>query len=156
MSTDEKFNKDKSFGRVGEEVAWLDFLQSPKVRNVLDVREDGYFKDKDIDFLVLKPDNQISKVEVKTDSKGHRTGNLAFETKTNGNIGCLMKSEADWIYYYLEASGESYMVDLRKLRQYITQIRPEEVAMGDNARGYLIKLTDLNEKKIAIKRRRNG
>lgn len=158
MSTDEKFNRDKSFGRVGEEVAWLDFLQSPKVRNVMDVREDEYFKGKDIDFLVLKPDNQILKVEVKTDYQGHKTGNIAFETKTNKNIGCLEKSEADWIYYYLQEAEESYLVNLPRLRQYIAQIKPIEIAMGDNAKGYLLKLADLEKQKIAMKRerRRNG
>lgn len=156
MSTDEKFAKDKSFGRVGEEVAWLDFLQSPKVRNVLDVREDDYFKGKDIDFLLLGQDTKVFKVEVKTDSQAHDTGNLVFETKTNGNIGCLEKSEADWIYYYLKGSEESYVVDLAKLREYIRENHPREISMGDNAKGYLLNIEDLRRKYIAMKRERKS
>lgn len=149
MSTNEKFSNDKKFGKAGEEDAMVYCFDSPNVLDIMDVSKDDYFREKDIDLLLLMKDGTIIKVEVKTDSQAHQTGNMAFETMTNGNIGCLAKSEADWIYYYLEKNGKVYLVDLPKLKEYIRITNPEEKRMGDNARGYLLNLEELRRKRIA-------
>ena len=146
------FSEDLAFGKAGERAAWLALLESPKTRQVLDVRDDLYFQERDIDFLQLDIKNKVNKIEVKTDRKAHETGNIAFETMSNSNDGCLARSEADYIYYYLDATGEVIIINLPILKGCLGNLKPEEIRMGDNARGYLIKIQDLLDLKIATKR----
>lgn len=151
------FSEDLAFGKTGERIAWLSLLESPKTRQVMDVRNDAYFQERDIDFLQLAINNRIYKIEVKTDRQAHATGNIAFETKSNSNEGCLARSEADYIYYYLENTGEVIIINLPVLKGCLGNLKPEEIKMGDNARGYLIKIQDLLDLRIAVKRgTRNG
>ena len=150
--------KDLDYGAIGEHKAWIEFLESDLVKNVLDVRKDEYFQKKDIDFLILGTNYSVTKIEVKTDSKGHTTRNIAFETISRGKQGCLARSEADWVYYYFEITGESFMINMRKLREYIEQMKPKEIAMGEDGKGYLLKIDNLVKLGIAKipERRRNG
>lgn len=146
------FKEDLIYGETGEHVAWLNLLESPKTRQVLDVRKDKYFQAKDIDFLQLDFQNNVNKIEVKTDRKAHETGNIAFETDSNGNVGCLERSEADYIYYYLEKSKEVIILKLKELRGYIKHTNPREITMGDNAKGYLLDIQNLIDYQVAIRR----
>lgn len=146
------FENDLRFGETGEHVAWVQLLESPKTRQVLDVRKDKYFQEKDIDFLQLDFNNNVNKIEVKTDRQAHLTGNIAFETKSNSNKGCLERSEADYVLYYLIETKETLLIDLPMLKGYIKQYNPKEIVMGDNARGYLISIKDLIDYKVARKR----
>lgn len=146
------FKEDLIFGETGEHVAWIQLLESPKTRLVMDVRKDKYFQQKDIDFLQLDLNNNVNKVEVKTDRKAHETGNIAFETDSNGNVGCLERSEADYIYYYLEQTKEVIILKLRELKGYIKHTNPREITMGDNAKGYLLNIQNLIDYQVAVRR----
>lgn len=146
------FKEDLIFGETGEHVAWIQLLESPKTRLVMDVRKDKYFQQKDIDFLQLDLNNNVNKVEVKTDRKAHETGNIAFETDSNGNVGCLERSEADYIYYYLEQTKEVIILKLRELKGYIKHTNPREITMGDNAKGYLLNIQSLIDYQVAVRR----
>ena len=146
------FKEDLIFGETGEHVAWIQLLESPKTRLVMDVRKDKYFQQKDIDFLQLDLNNNVNKVEVKTDRKAHETGNIAFETDSKGNVGCLERSEADYIYYYLEQTKEVIILKLRELKGYIKHTNPREITMGDNAKGYLLNIQNLIDYQVAVRR----
>lgn len=146
------FKEDLQYGETGEHIAWVSLLESPKTRQVLDVRKDKYFQEKDIDFLQLDFQNKVNKIEVKTDRQAHETGNIAFETMSNTNIGCLERSEADFIYYYIEKTDEVIIIKLKELKGYIKHTSPREITMGDNARGYLLNIQDLIDYQVAIRR----
>lgn len=146
------FEEDLIYGETGEHVAWVSLLESPKTRQVLDVRKDRYFQDKDIDFLQLDFNNNVNKIEVKTDRQAHETGNIVFETKSNSNEGCLARSEADYIYYYIEKTKEVIILRLKELKGFIIHTKPKEVPIGDNARGCLLDIQKLIDCKVAVRR----
>ena len=88
-------------GGYGEHAVWNMFNKMPKVRSVVDVREDKMFQSLDIDFLVENIDRQFSTIEVKTDYKAHETGNIVYEVTTSGNIGCFEKTKAKYKAYFV-------------------------------------------------------
>lgn len=142
------FKKDLEAGEIGEEVAFRILSSSHQTKSILDVRKDPYFQNLDIDFLVEKYSGIVIKYEVKTDRQAHKTGNIAFEKTTSGNIGCLEKSHADYILYYLSETQIMYGFWLSAIRKYIRTIKPRIIEMGDAATGYLLKITELEQKKL--------
>lgn len=75
------FEDDKRFAENGEsKCLWL-LHNSDKTRNVMDVRHDAYFQELDIDFLQLDINHKVNKIEVKTDRKGHQTGNFVNDVE---------------------------------------------------------------------------
>ena len=152
----DKFQKDLNTGSIGEDIIF-DFLQTRKMtKYVLDVRNDKFFQDIDIDFIQETINNNIIKIEVKTDTMAHRTGNLAYEHTSNkyyNTIGCFEKTKSDYIFYYLTETNELYILSTIKLRNYVNSNKDNlrEVRMGDNALGYLIKLNELIKYNIGSK-----
>lgn len=145
------FRQDLKIAEEGENIAYSLLLKSPQNRAVLDVRKDPYFQELDIDFLAEKYSGIIIKYEVKTDRKAHETGNIVFEKTTSGHIGCLEKSHADYILYFLSQSRELYGFWLDDIRQYIKRTNPNIINMGDAATGYLLKISDLEKNKVIKK-----
>lgn len=81
-------------------------------------------RERDIDFHWLRLlDNKIEelKVEVKFDTQGHATGNFAFETVSNelkSTPGCILRSEADLLFYYFTESKELWVMDMKEVRSW--------------------------------------
>lgn len=148
-----KFQKDLKVGKTGEDVV-LDFLKvNGSTKNVLDVREDKLFQELDIDFIQETLYSELRKIEVKTDTLAHKTGNLAYEHTSNkyyNTLGCFEKTKADYIFYYLSEIKSVYILKVSELRNYVrlNKNRLREVSMGDSALGYLIKLEDLIKNEI--------
>jgi len=137
------FDESLKEGESGEHVVWNILQKLPKVRNVVDVRQDKEFQAQDIDFLVENFDRQFTPIEVKTDFKAHETGNIIYELSTSGHIGCFEKTKARYIYYYVPADRVVYAISVKALRNYVKKVQPEERRMGDNATGYLLPIKDL-------------
>jgi hypothetical protein len=137
------FAEDLQDGKKAEELVRFKLSQTGKFEAIWDCSDDKYFQSKDIDILALKPDGGIAKIEVKADRQAHRTGNLAWEQKTSGNIGCFAKTEADYIMYYVVGNGELYIFQPKELRRYIEQSHKRMFPMGDNAEGYLLNIKAL-------------
>lgn len=143
-----KFQQDLRTGSIGEESV-LQFLKvSKSTKNIMDVRYDKFFQELDVDFIQETHNNEFRKIEVKTDTKAHNTGNLAYEHTSNkhyNTIGCFEKTKADYIFYYLTENKNLYIFHTETLRGYINinKNRFREVNMGDNALGYLVKLEEL-------------
>lgn len=137
------FAEDLSFGREGEAVVRNLLESSGNFDYVIDCSNDKYFQQKDIDVLALVNDGHIAKYEVKTDRKAHETGNIAFELRTNGNIGCLAKTEADFVMYYIEGNDRVYCFNAEQMRRYLRTKRFKLYRMGDNAEGYLLNINQL-------------
>lgn len=134
------FAEDLSFGREGEVIVRNLLESSGNFDYVIDCSNDKYFQERDIDLLALAMDGHIAKYEVKTDRMAHETGNIAFEVKTSGNIGCLVKTEADFVMYYIEGNGKLYCFNAEQMRQYLKRNRFKLYHMGDNAEGYLLSI----------------
>lgn len=141
----EKFKNDIKRGETGEHLVWNLLNKYPKVRNVIDVRNDKRFQAEDVDFLVETTDRQFRYVEVKTDYMAHRTGNIAFEISSSGNPGCLQRTKADEVFYYLPETNTVHVLNVSKVRDYIDTYRLQERPMGDSAIGYLIPIDRLCE-----------
>lgn len=138
------FDEDLSFGKEGEIIVRQVLESSGHFDLTIDCSNDAYFQQKDIDLLGIASDGgHIAKYEVKTDRKAHETGNIAFEIATNGNIGCLAKTEADFVMYYIERNGKLYCFNARQMRQYLERHRFKLYRMGDNAEGYLLNINKL-------------
>lgn len=151
-----KFLKDLDTGKIGEDIVF-NFLKTNKTtKNIVDVRFDKFFQSLDVDFIQETNNNEVRKIEVKTDTMAHKTGNLAYEHISNkyyNTIGCFEKTKADYIFYYLTETKELYILHTDTLRSYISnnKNRLREVCMGDNAIGYLVKLNELIQNKIGWK-----
>lgn len=145
-----RFPDDVILAETGEQKAWWQMINSPKTKSVLDVRKDAYFQAKDVDFLQQTTDGTINKIEVKSDRQAHRTRNIVYETVCNGEAGCLLRSDADYIYYYFVESQECYMIIADRLKSYVNTAMLNSVRMGDGSEGYLINIDDLISRKVAI------
>ena len=150
------FKRDLKTGERGEEIV-VKYLESlDDVEFIQDVRDVKGYQIHDIDFVVYTKKSKVIPIEVKSDTMAHRTGNIAYEVfshKRLGTKGCLEKTKAKTVYYYLICTGELYSIDVKKLRDHVHINYKDKrlIAMGDNAEGYLIKIKELLEKQIAEK-----
>lgn len=142
-------------GGYGEHAIWNLFIKQPWVRNVIDVRDDKGFQEKDIDFLVEDRNRQFTPIEVKTDYKAHETGNVVYELSTSNNIGCFEKTQAKYIMYFVPKSKEAHMIDVKEFRTYLQKARPDERKMGDHSTGFLLSIQELKDNGV-IKRTYEG
>lgn len=145
------FEKDLKTGEIGEKECYWQLVNSKKTKQVIDVRYDPFFQALDVDFLQLDNNNHVNKIEVKTDTIGHRTGNLFYETESTGNEGCLKRSQADYVYYYLPETGETWVVLLPRLKTWLAQQQFNEVIVEGRTKGYLISFLDMEINGIAVK-----
>ena len=142
------FSESLKQGKYGEYVI-KDFLNRQKwVKQVVDVSDDLRHQEKDIDFLVENLERQFYSVEIKTDYQAHETGNLAYELTTSGHIGCLEKTEADWIIFFIPNGNIAYLTITSRLKDYVKNSNFEERTMGDRSTGYLLPIEDLKRRKI--------
>lgn len=158
-STTEKFDKDIEYGKTGEEIAYKFFRSllkdgKPVVNHITDVRNVPQFQTLDVDFIIDFMDGKVSLVEVKTDRQAYKTGNLVFETRSNGNPGCLLRSIADVVAYVVPETNSLYYLSLERIKMFI-QSTPTLVErdMGDGARGYLIDIKSLLSHNVGQERK---
>ena len=139
------FKEDLDVGHIGEFVCWNMFQRMRGIRSVVDVRDDSYFQSVDVDFLVENINRQFIWMEVKTDLQTYRTGNIAYEAKTSGNIGCYEKTKAHYIVYYVPQSGNVYFLITSKLRLLANSGRYQLKAISKDTDGYLIPIADMEK-----------
>ena len=143
----EHFQESLNIGELGEGMTWQYLSNQPNIKQVIDVRNDKrYFQNEDVDFLVITNQNDVYKVEVKSDQLMYKTSNIFYELTTSGNIGCFEKTKADVIYYYDVVQRILYQLDIKKLKKYISERKIRfnfKNQGGDNATGYTIKVDDL-------------
>ena len=107
-------------------VVSLGFLErNPNVFEVINVENNSYYQKKDIDLLAkmkIRESKGWVGIEVKCDS--YKSGNLYFETISNMNKntpGCLLYSEAHFLFYYFEKLEELYILPMQSFRQWFIQ-----------------------------------
>lgn len=109
------FSNSINTGKRGEELIknWLN--ENPKISRVEDVTEVKRFQNKDIDLIAYDLNGNPMTIEVKNDQ--YTSGNFFFETMSSieaGTLGCMYKTEADYIFYLFEVTGELYILDRLK------------------------------------------
>lgn len=97
---------------------------------VINVENDNYYQDKDIDLIWRYYSNELNKtlektIEIKAD-RHHYTGNYFFETVSNiqkNTPGCFMYTESDVIFYYYIEKKELHMLPTIKTRNWFISNR---------------------------------
>ena len=152
-----KFYQDMKLGKKGEDVVVRYLYSLPDTDFVMDARYLRGYQAHDVDFVLFTKKKKVIPIEVKTDTMAHLTGNIAYEVfshKDWGTEGCLEKTKAKFVFYYLVHSDELIYINVKRLREYVARNYKDKVAMkemGDNAAGYLIKINELISNRIAKK-----
>ena len=150
------FHSDSEIGNKGENIIYDYLWKHKSTLKIVDVSRDEWFQQFDIDFLQIDIQNNINKIEVKTDSLADKTGNMVYEIwsdKRTHSKGCFEKTEADYIFYFLINTRMLYIFNTKELREWVlTHIdNLKQTDMGDNAFGYVIRLSDLKDISTKIK-----
>lgn len=150
------FHKDNIVGQNGEYIIYNYLSNHSSTINLIDVSKDKWFQQFDIDFLWQDTEYNIFKIEVKTDTLADKTGNMVYEIwsdKRTHSKGCFEKTEADYIFYYLINNRTLYVFNTKELREWVLEHTNnlKQTDMGDNAFGYVIKLSDLKDISTKIK-----
>ena len=126
------FKESIKAGSAGEKIieAYIKSLASTK--DLKDVRKDKKYQKIDVDFLWTNILGEEYTVEVKTDS--YTSKNIFYETiscvETN-SIGCLDKTETDFIFYYYSNKNELYIIKMKEYKEWF-----DERIDGFNQKGY--------------------
>ena len=119
------FKTSNELGKIGEAIAKKYFDQSNKISSYLDVTEDDIYQEKDIDFILNMKNGKVITVEAKADKVP--SSNIFFETISNkekNTLGCMLKTEADYVFYYFLAYKELYIL---KRKQYVNWVKKEKL-----------------------------
>ena len=137
------FEQDKQLAIIGEFVVWNALSEFKGTKQVIDVREDRRFQEWDIDLLVMNTNRQVYGVEVKTDWKAYDTGNFFFETKSREKVGCLERTKADYIAFFVPQSGNIYMCRTEAIRRCLSNHDYRLIQAVDGNEGYILPIGDL-------------
>lgn len=111
----DNFEKSLEQGKIGEDIVF-EYLKN-KFEKVVDVSDDKQYQSDDVDFLCYR-DNKEFKVEVKTDYRMDKTGNLFFELsherKTGTYQGFFYKSTADFLLNLNANTNKLYITPFRQ------------------------------------------
>lgn len=96
------------------------------IRDFIDVRENKYYQEQDIDFVCIRPDGTKRTYEVKGDFT--ETGNMFVEysvptycidandrrkiLRRHAKLGWMYQSKADYVFYYYSATKVVYLFEL--------------------------------------------
>ena len=119
------FKISNQLGKFGELIAKKYFDQSNKISSYLDVTDDDIYREKDIDFILNMKNGNVITVEAKADKVP--SSNIFFETISDiekNTLGCMYKTEADYIFYYFIAFKELYIL---KRKQYVDWVKKEKL-----------------------------
>ena len=144
------FNSDIQIGNKGEDIIYDYLWKHKSTFKIVDVTKDKWFQQFDIDFLHIDIENNINKIEVKTDRLADKTGNMVYEywsDRRTYSAGCFEKTQADYIFYYLINTRVLYIFKTQELREWVHKHKNDlwQTCMGDFAIGYVIPLNDLKE-----------
>ena len=116
------FKKSLVVGEMGEEMI-LDYLQkSPSISKIIDVRSEKLYQKMDVDLVVVTEEGQELKLEIKTDS--YKSGNIFYEWTSaveTGSIGCMEKTQADYLFYYFINLQTMYIFEMDRYRDWFNE-----------------------------------
>lgn len=107
-------------GEEGERII-TSYLQGlTNISAIKDVRDMDDFRDMDIDLVLKTIEGEIISIEIKTDT--YDTGNLFYEYLScieTGILGCMEKTQADYIFYYFTKTKELYILPVPQFREWV-------------------------------------
>ena len=144
------FNSDIQIGNKGEIIIYNYLLNHPSTDMLVNVSNDKWFQQFDIDFVQIDGDGNANKIEVKTDRVADKTGNMVYEywsDRRTYSAGCFEKTQADYIFYYLINTKVLYIFNTQELREWVHKHKNDlwQTYMGDFAMGYVIPFNDLKD-----------
>ena len=144
------FKTDLEAGKNGENTIYKYLKNLPDTKDVEDISNTPRGIEDDIDFEVMS-ETETYTVELKTDLKAGRTGNLPFEKYSHGNPGCLWRTKADYVIFYLPDKNQVLWIDIKAWQEYTAQ-KSEScmINMGEGARGFLDRISTLKSKGIIL------
>ena len=150
------FREDNKFGGLGENIVCNYLANHPSTNALIDVSRDEWFQCFDIDFLQVDIENNINKIEVKTDRLADKTGNMVYEfisDRRTNSIGCFEKTQADYIFHYLINTNIIYIFNTQELQKWVHEHKNNlwQTYMGDYAIGYIIPLNDLKDISVKVR-----
>lgn len=112
------FQKQKGVGDTGERILDAFFMSLGYQVEEVNMAEQR----KGIDRIVKKPDGEVIKLEYKTDALTAKTGNVFIETISStksGSLGWALKTQADYVVYYVPDWNKALLIDPQVLREMI-------------------------------------
>jgi len=133
MST---FAKDKQFGKIYEKIA-LTYFKYRKLDHPPNYN-------KTYDFML----DNVLKIEVKSDRRAWRTGNLAIEYSYRGEVSGIYATEAEYYMYFIiyPKYYECYKIPVNELKAICEKV-DRTVKGGDNnaSKMFLIKVDTVKQ-----------
>ena len=150
------FNDDLKFGKKSEKYIYNFLKNNKNVLCMIDVSDDLFFQNLDIDLILQDINNNVYKIEIKTDKIAYYSRNIVYESVSNKKYntkGCFKKTKADIIIYYIPQAKCFYLINVYKLKKYVNKHKDKLTIkyMGDNAIGYIIPIRLINKYNIGKK-----
>ena len=137
------FYSDLTYGKRGEKMI-ADALMA-RGNEVIDTSDNWYYREKDIDFIVITKSGKEITIEVKSDKASQTTGNFFIENYNSNNEthnynGWFYYCEATHICFTQPENHKAYIVRFAELKQDIENNR-YRTAKGYNASGFLVPIS---------------
>ena len=146
---------DLKTGNYGRETV-KKYLESLDITSyVKDVSDDENLNNYGIDLIWIKMDKKTAEtVMVRTDRKADNTKNFIYEeveNKKKKTPGKFRRMKVSEILYFCSGNRALYEISPSKLDKYVHSEDSglELKNMGDHGQGYILKIDDLVDKKIA-------
>lgn len=142
-----KFLTDINRGKRGEIDVMHKLSEYRNVTSVLDVSDNDYYREREIDAIIYLNNRPPLSIEIKTDYY-EKTGNIVFEvlsSKKKQSAGGFTKTQSDFIIYYFPNINTMYAINTKAFQDYIRSNRNtlRYCPMGDDAEGFLIPIRTL-------------
>lgn len=122
MGVIHNFASSVKIGEAGEAIIYNYLSEMEDIVEIKDVRKDKLYQKKDIDYILVMKDGKERTVELKTDT--YVSPNIFFETMSaneTGSVGCMYKTEAQWLLYYFIKTGELYVLKMPEYREWVDE-----------------------------------
>ena len=113
------FESSNTIGKRGERIIRAYLESKPNIRRYEDVSDSYTYRRKDVDGILHFLSGAKREIEIKTDT--YTTGNIFYETEScieYNTPGCMEKTQAEYLYYYLEAYNKLYVLQMDKYRKW--------------------------------------
>ena len=147
------FNNQLRIGSEGERmfIRYLIDERGVPTGYIKDVRKDKTYQALDVDFIVKTKRGKQIKVEVKTNNYTHETGKMPWEmAKRSGAKGLHERSAADYMFYYLPATGDKYLIDLPRARECVHKMHNLELRTIHDGNLYFVPIQTLIDEGIML------
>lgn len=141
----DNFYKDLQTGKRGERL--VKTALEARNHTVIDLSDDREAQRKDIDLLLVNPQQQRTTLEIKNDVRSESTGNVFIETynirnKSHSLQGWLFYCAAEFMCFLQETSKRAHIVALSDIKEAIKTNKYKEVSTA-TTKGILIPVAEI-------------